>query len=372
MQTISVYSAQAAQAGLKEQKIVEGSLVNVRIVSSNGEGKYVGIVAGVRVNLKSDSFLQNGEVFRAKISIKNNTIFLKPLQNNNSIENNNKIQLDNFPLKLVENEELFSFFSRLSLPADNTMITVFQMMKQLKMKFDIPLFMKIHNMSVKFGKQQKSAAEILMILQKKGIEISNDFLLDFIEFLNGDNFFNENENYFGNKNEWKKNKEENQKRIVNSMNSRKGGWFIFPFCILENQFNKEIVDLRKENSEYFTKNIFENNIIKNEKRIGEGNIRVLVNDSDRIEILNLSCFFNNARNFASLLYENGFIKELRVNFEKKLEKKEEVILYLQSKCNKLYSKGKIKNQIEVQWADEGDLTGFSSDNEKFYSINKII
>ena len=110
MQTISVYSAQAAQAGLKEQKIVEGSLVNVRIVSSNGEGKYIGIVAGVRVNLKSDSFLQNGEVFRAKISIKNNTIFLKPLQNNNSIENNHKIQLDNFPLKLVENEELFSFF----------------------------------------------------------------------------------------------------------------------------------------------------------------------------------------------------------------------------------------------------------------------
>ena len=183
MQTISVYSAHAAQSGLQEQKIAEGSLVNVRIISSNGEGKYIGIVAGVRVNLKSDSFLQNGDVFKAKISIKNNTIFLKPVQNNNSIENNNKIQLDNFPLKLVENEELFSFFSRLSLPADNTMITVFQMMKQLKMKFDIPLFMKIHNISVKFGKQQKSAAEILMILQKKGIEISSDFLLDFIEFL---------------------------------------------------------------------------------------------------------------------------------------------------------------------------------------------
>ena len=81
MQTISVYSAHAAQAGLQEQKIAEGSLVNVRIVSSNGEGKYIGIVAGVRVNLKSDSVLQNGDVFKAKISIKNNTIFLKPVQN---------------------------------------------------------------------------------------------------------------------------------------------------------------------------------------------------------------------------------------------------------------------------------------------------
>ena len=48
MQTISVYSAQAAQSGLQEQKIAEGSLVNVRIISSNGEGKYTGIVAGAR------------------------------------------------------------------------------------------------------------------------------------------------------------------------------------------------------------------------------------------------------------------------------------------------------------------------------------
>ena len=193
MQNISVYSAQAAQAGLKEQKIAEGSLVNVRIVSPNGEGKYIGIVAGARVNLKSDSVFQNGEVFKAKISIKDNTIFLKPVHNNNSVENNQKILLDNFPLQLVENHELLNFFSRLGLPTDNTMVTIFQMMKQLKMKMDIPLFMKIHNLSVKFGKRQKSASEILMILQKKGIEISNESLLDFIEFINGDDFVDKNE-----------------------------------------------------------------------------------------------------------------------------------------------------------------------------------
>lgn len=362
MQTISVYSAQAAQAGLKEQKIVEGSLVNVRIVSSNGEGKYIGIVAGVRVNLKSDSFLQNGEVFRAKISIKNNTIFLKPLQNNNSIENNHKIQLDNFPLKLVENEELFSFFSRLSLPADNTMLAVFQMMKQLKMKFDIPLFMKIHNISVKFGKQQKSAAEILMILQKKGIEISNESLLDFIEFINGDDFVDKNENYVENNAEWQKNREENQKRVVKSLNERYGGWFVFPFCIVENLYDVERIE----------KNTLEDKNKKNERKIGEGNIRVFVNDSEKLEILNLSCFYKNTKNFVSFLYENGFIKSLRVNFYKKLDKKEDVILYLTSQLEKLYLLGKTKNKIEVQWADEEELSGFSCDNEKFYSIDKKI
>lgn len=362
MQNISVYSAQTAQAGLKEQKIAEGSLVNVRIVSSNGEGKYTGIVAGARVNLKSDSVFQNGEVFKAKISIKDNTIFLKPVHNNNSVENNQKILLDNFPLKLVENHELLNFFSRLGLPADNTMVTIFQMMKQLKMKMDIPLFMKIHNLSVKFGKRQKSASEILMILQKKGIEISNESLLDFIEFINGDDFVDKNENYAENNAEWQKNREENQKRVVKSLNERYGGWFVFPFCIVENLYDVERIE----------KNTLEDKDKKNERKIGEGNIRVFVNDSEKLEILNLSCFYKNTKNYASFLYENGFIKSLRVNFQKKLDKKEDVILYLTSQLEKLYLLGKTKNKIEVQWADEEELSGFSCDTEKFYSIDKKI
>lgn len=380
MQNISVYSAQTAQAGLKEQKIAEGSLVNVRIVSSNGQGKYTGIVAGARVNLKSDSVFQNGEVFKAKISIKDNTIFLKPVHNNNSVENNQKILLDNFPLKLVENHELLNFFSRLGLPADNTMVTIFQMMKQLKMKMDIPLFMKIHNLSVRFGEKQKSASEILMILQKKGIEISIDTLLDLIGYIEGKEFWENSEE--------KKSREDNQKRILNLLNGKPGGWFIFPFCIMESGLSEVDVVTAGVNSvngvssiadgigdgigDSVTKSTDLKKKLKNEKKIGEGNIRVLVNDSKKLEILNFSCFYKNSGNFASFLYDNGFVKTLRINFQNKLEKKDDVILYLKSKLEKLYNLGKTKNKIEVQWASEDELSGFSCDNEKFYSINKRI
>lgn len=379
MQTISVYSAQAALAGLKEQKIAEGSLVNVRIISSNGEGKYTGIVAGARVNLKSDSVLQNGDVFKAKISIKDNTIFLKPVQNN-SIENNHNIQLDNFPLKLVENEQIFNFFSRLGLPADNAMLNIFQMMKQLKMKMDIPLFLKFHNLSVRFGEKQKSASEILMILQKKGIEISIDTLLDLIGYVEGKELWENSEE--------KKSREDNQKRILNLLNGKPGGWFIFPFCIMESGLSEVDVVTAGVNSvngvssiadgigdgigDSVTKSTDLKKKLKNEKKIGEGNIRVLVNDSKKLEILNFSCFYKNSGNFASFLYDNGFVKTLRVNFQNKLEKKEDVILYLKSKLEKLYNLGKTKNKIEVQWASEDELSGFSCDNEKFYSINKRI
>lgn len=379
MQTISVYSAQAALAGLKEQKIAEGSLVNVRIISSNGEGKYTGIVAGARVNLKSDSVLQNGDVFKAKISIKDNTIFLKPVQNN-SIENNHNIQLDNFPLKLVENEQIFNFFSRLGLPADNAMLNIFQMMKQLKMKMDIPLFLKFHNLSVRFGEKQKSASEILMILQKKGIEISIDTLLDLIGYVEGKEFWENSEE--------KKSREDNQKRILNLLNGKPGGWFIFPFCIMESGLSEVDVVTAGVNSvngvsstadrigdgigDSVTKSASLKKKLEYEKKIGEGNIRVLVNDSKKLEILNFSCFYKNSGNFASFLYDNGFVKTLRVNFQNKLEKKDDVILYLKSKLEKLYNLGKTKNKIEVQWASEDELSGFSCDNEKFYSINKRI
>ena len=382
MQTISVYSAQASLAGLKEQKIAEGSLVNVRIISSNGEGKYTGIVAGARVNLKSDSVLQNGDLFKAKISIKDNTIFLKPVQNN-SIENNHNIQLDNFPLKLVENEQIFNFFSRLGLPTDNAMLNIFQMMKQLKMKMDIPLFLKFHNLSVRFGEKQKSASEILMILQKKGIEISIDTLLDLIGYVEGKEFWENSEE--------KKSREDNQKRILNLLNGKPGGWFVFPFCIMESGLSEVDVVTAGVNSvnsvngvssivdgigdgigDSVTKSTDLKKKLENEKKIGEGNIRVLVNDSKKLEILNFSCFYKNSGNFASFLYDNGFVKTLRVNFQNKLEKKDDVILYLKSKLEKLYNLGKTKNKIEVQWASDDELSGFSCDNEKFYSINKRI
>lgn len=382
MQTISVYSAQAALAGLKEQKIAEGSLVNVRIISSNGEGKYTGIVAGARVNLKSDFVLQNGDLFKEKISIKDNTIFLKPVQNN-SIENNHNIQLDNFPLKLVENEQIFNFFSRLGLPADNAMLNIFQMMKQLKMKMDIPLFLKFHNLSVRFGEKQKSASEILMILQKKGIEISIDTLMDLIGYVEGKEFWENSEE--------KKSREDNQKRILNLLNGKPGGWFIFPFCIMESGLSEVDVVTAGVNSvnsvngvssivdgigdgigDSVTKSTDLKKKLENEKKIGEGNIRVLVNDSKKLEILNFSCFYKNSGNFASFLYDNGFVKTLRVNFQNKLEKKDDVILYLKSKLEKLYNLGKTKNKIEVQWASDDELSGFSCDNEKFYSINKRI
>ena len=49
-----------------------------------------------------------------------------------------------------------------------------------------------------------------------------------------------------------------------------------------------------------------------------------------------------------------------------------MILYLKSKLEKLFNLGKTKNKIEVQWASDDELSGFSCDNEKFYSINKRI
>ena len=74
------------------------------------------------------------------------------------------------------------------------------------MKMDIPLFLKIHNLSVRFGEKQKSASEILMILQKKRIPVSVETILDLIGYLDGEEYWE--------KLEENSNKEENKKKIL--------------------------------------------------------------------------------------------------------------------------------------------------------------
>ena len=219
-----------------------------------------------------------------------------------------------------------------------------------------------------------------MILQKKGIEVSKEELLELIEFVGGQEFgdFDGFEGFEGNR-EGKKKAEENQRRILNSLNRMAGSWFVFPFCIMEKNGIGADGSAGYDGMDGSLSGVWDGgedvSQAKNqddERKIGEGNIRILVNDSEKLEILNLSCFYKNAWNFASILYDNGFVKTLRVNFQNKLEKKEEVILYLKSKLEKIYLQGKTKNQIDVQWAEKDELAGFSCENERFYSINKRI
>lgn len=350
-------------------KIQNGSQVNVKIILGDGNGKYSATVAGVRVNIRSERAFKNGEVFKAKLFVKDGTVFLTPVAANKS-----GIQIENFPLSVVSDFQVFDFFKNLGLPSDFVMLNIFQMMKQLQMKLNIPLFTKLHNFAVKFSGKQKTAAEILMILADKGFDFNEEDVFSLLKLVDNQIDYKEKNN--------KQN--ENAKKLLNKINLKDGGWFIIPFCIenlSENNFvteaelfNKNSENIDKTKSRFFDDKVLTQNSDEKLKNIiGFGNIRILIGNGKKIKLLNLSCNFQNKDYYFSLEYKNGICQKIKMNIDdENLEKHHKILLKLQDKLEKLFLNGKIKNKIEIEWGTEDELNGFSCENEEFYSINQKI
>lgn len=384
-----------------EVKIKNGSLVNVKILGNNGNGKYTGMVAGARVNITSHRILNNGDIFKAKIFVKDGTVFLSPVDGKE-----NDVRIDNFPLKMVSDSQVFSFFKNLGLPSDFVMLNIFQMMKQLQMKFDISLFSRLHNIALRFNGKEKNAAEILMLLADKGINVSEKELLDFLGLIDVRNYNQEDLNNFSGGDNEKK-----LKNLVNKINCKNGGWFIIPFFIED--CSKEIYGdsyfdangekivgenyceyiNSKEDLRILSKNDEkdnENDIDIERKTIGNGNIRILVDKNEKLQLLNVTCHCKKTVFYCGLEYKNGYCSKIKMNIEdldktgrenesfeefqeeKILENYKQTILNLQKRIDNLYNEGKIKNKITVEWAHKEDLQGFSCENEEFFSINQKI
>ena len=384
-----------------EVKIKNGSLVNVKILGNNGNGKYTGMVAGARVNITSHRILNSGDIFKAKIFVKDGTVFLSPVDGKE-----NDVRIDNFPLKMVSDSQVFSFFKNLGLPSDFVMLNIFQMMKQLQMKFDISLFSRLHNIALRFNGKEKNAAEILMLLADKGINVSEKELLDFLGLIDVRNYNQEDLNNFSGGDNEKK-----LKNLVNKINCKNGGWFIIPFFIEDcsKEFygdsyfdanGEKIVGEnyceyinRKEDLRILSKNDEkdnENDIDIERKTIGNGNIRILVDKNEKLQLLNVTGHCKNKVFCCGLEYKNGYCSKIKMNIEdldktgrenesfeefqeeKILENYKQTILNLQKRIDNLYNEGKIKNKIIVEWAHKEDLQGFSCENEEFFSINQKI
>lgn len=366
--TAQIYGVQPAKV-----KIQNGSQVNVKIIFGDGNGKYTATVAGVRVNIRSERVFESGEIFKAKLFVKDGTVFLTPIA-----ENKSGIQIENFPLSVVSDFQVFDFFKNLGLPSDFAMLNIFQMMKQLQMKLNIPLFTKLHNIAVKFNGKQKTAAEILMILADKGFDFNEEDIFSLLKLVDNQIDYKEKNNE----------QNENAKKVLNKINLKNGGWFIIPFCIenlfennfvAETEFFNKIAENDAENDDKKKNIFFDNKVLseisdeKPENIIGFGNIRILIGNEQKIKLLNLSCNFQNKNYYFSLEHKNGICKKIKMNIDdENLENNHKILLKLQDKIDKLFLSGKIKSKTEIEWGSKSELDGFSCENEEFYSINQKI
>ena len=319
---ISVYTGQLSRLGIPRQTLKEGSQVLVRIISDKGGGKYEGSVAGARVTLTSASRLKPGSTFTAAISAKNGQILLSP---------NHPLQdfagQETFKLSLLQNDQLMSFLQNLGLPADGLSFHLLQQTKQLGMKLDASLLNRFHNLALKFNGKEKRAAELLMILSKKGLDFSEDELLSLLSELGWDDEASQNQ------------KQENPSKkdypALRRLNSVKNSWQFFPYEITQNQ-----------------------------KNLAQGNTGLLFDDNDRLQLLNLECRWlsSSHRYLFCLEYQSGICKKIRMNFSGTSEENER----LAKKLDKLFTS--IGKSIAIELLPSEMIEGTACQTQDFYSF----
>lgn len=318
---ISVYTNQLSRLGIPRQTLKEGSQVLVRIISDKGGGKYEGSVAGARVTITSASQLKPGSTFTAAISAKNGQILLSP---NQTLQNS--FGQENIKLSLMQNDQLMSFLQNLGLPADSLSFHLLQQTKQLGMKFDASFLNKLHSLALKFNGKEKRAAELLMILSKKGLDFSEDELLLLLSELGWD---------AADQNQQQKNPSKNECLALRSLNSVKNSWQFFPYEIKQNQ-----------------------------KTLAQGNTGLLFDDNNHLQLLNLECnWLSSAHRYLfSLEYKAGICMKIRMNCNGNTEENEKIAHKLDAVFS---SKGK---NITIEILPAEMLEGTACQTQEFYSF----
>ena len=307
---------QVSQNSGNAKVLKDGSTVLVRVIADRGGGKYTGSVAGVRVNLTSSKNLQIGSSFLATITSKNGRIFVTPRQDT--------IVNQNIKIELIQNQQLISFLQGMGLPADSLSANLLQMTKQLEMKLDVALMNRLHNLSLKFKGKEKQSAELLMLLYKKGINADFNEMLQLLMLIDsGDE--RENDDF------------SEGKELANKINKIEDSWILFPF------------ELRKMDDDSIQ---------------GRGCIRILLNNSKKIKMLNLDCCYDGKKYLFNLIYENSKCKKVKFNISNfSIDDLASKILSLKK------SLAGIGSEIEVEWVEAEEIEGFASESEVFYGFD---
>lgn len=323
---ISVYTGQHSRLGLPQKVLRDGSQVLVRIISDKGGGKYEGSVAGARVTLSSQSPLKTGSTFSATISTKNGQILISP----NSAQLGSEGAAD-LKLSLLENTQLTSFIQNLGLPPDNLSFHLLQQMKQLEMKFDTELLKKFHNLALKFNGKEKRAAELLMILAKKGLDFSEHELLTLIDELGWEDEPSQKDK--------QNNHQEKEYQQINRLNSIKSSWQFLPYELTQNQLP-----------------------------LAHGNLGLLYDDNNSLQFLKLECKWHASghRYLFSLEYQSGSCKNILMNCDASPEQSEK----LAHKLDALFSS--LGKNITIELVPSDLIEGTACQTESLYSFGGLV
>lgn len=304
---VKLYNISSAQNKVKFLKNSETVLV--RILSNKGNDKYEAIVSGKKIILNSKTPLKIGSSFVGKINILDGKIQIIA-KDQILTEENQSIQIQN-----IKTEEIMTLLKNLGLPQDLVSVEFLKQMKQLGMKMDFEFIKKNYKVAIKFKGKEKIAAQILTLLSKKGIKITENELSQLIYELDGD--FEDDKNF--------------QEDFIKKINQQKDGWTFFPFK-------------------------FENLKTKNVE--GKGCIKIFLHQND-MKILNLTCKYNKKEYVFSIEYKKN--KPNIIRFYSKPKNQNDLEKLQSAFCKKF-------PESKVVWAEKDFIDGTSATLQEIYFL----
>ena len=310
---VVIHSNRLVNNGVRSQNLQNGASVLVRVASYKGNGVYEGFVAGVKVNISSQKQLQIGQTFPAKIYVNDGVIQLKSkivdFAKADVVVNNSK------------SEVLTQLMNSLGLSGDALTSRILHQMKQLELKFDSKLINKIKNMAIKFKGKELKASELLLLLEEKNLELTEEEILNLLTQI--EDYNSENEN---------KEKIEHFKEL-NKFNKEKLNWIFLPFEFVS--FEKEV--------------------------LGNGLLKILLEgDSKNVKRVNIECLYKNTDYLFCLVFENKKCSQIFFNVSNIDSKKIDFVIDALSK--------KIGKNINIEFKNKEEFLGTACELEEFYTV----
>lgn len=359
IQTVSTNKIPAAKT------IKDGSQVLVRVIADKGNGKYEGSIAGMRTIFSAKNSLPTGLSFVANITVKDGKILINPKDKIDSVLQN-KIDVISFAGELsesenifetIENQNLAQFISQFSLPPDKLSLHLLLQFKQMDMKLEPGVLNQIRNLAVKYAGKEKKVSELLALLVKKGVWLSEeeiDELLNELEINLEEKELNSETKSFSNKNEFSFQKiiKDYFSLVFSGVNQDKIG-----ILTVLNQFNQKTDENQNKKWIFLPFEIIEAKETKYEIN-GKGCFRLMLNQQKELNLMNVECNYKNSDFIFLLEFDKNRIRKIKFNVRESEEEKEILIQKL---------KDLFQNQsVNVEWQNRSAIEGTACETEEIF------
>ncbi len=168
MNKVSVIQGHFSQNRTNIAVLRSGTVVTGRVLERNADGSYSVSLAGQKINVKSESPLQIGGVFSARVNLKGESVELSLVKENVSSE-----ILQKFGGSSEISPQVANLLASLGFEQNSDSFKILQFMQQIGMKFDVDSAKKALKQAKKSSDKEENA-QISLLLEEKGIKANDE------------------------------------------------------------------------------------------------------------------------------------------------------------------------------------------------------